>query len=618
MIKILFFIVLHVLFIISAHAQINVDDSQNIVNLVKKLEGPGVKISNISYHTSPKAPRNPIGYFTDDYGVTGLDKGLLLTTGAAKNAIGPNDMPNKSQGNNDSLQDPDIFFIPGNNTTMLDVCYVEFDFITSSSLLSFSYVFGSEEYIEFIDYPDEFAFIISGPGIAGKKNIALVPGTNSPVSVGTINPNNNSQYYRSNGTGSTPYINLDLQYDGYTRVLKAKADVFPCQTYHIKLIIADMRDDEYDSGVFIEQESFTSRDIELKVMYEHPRFNNAIEGCNKAMIIFKRAEGADLAATTDLTYKYYIKGNALNGTDYVQIPDSIVIPAGQDSAYVTIDAFADGIPDDAEIVRLVLKNKCPSFPLTDSIDVTIKESFPYSIPSEKSCNGQSVVLNKHFIPGDTIIWDASPYLSCDTCPSPLASPPSSSYFYLTVIDPASGCKARDSVWVETITLKANLNYSQDPCYSSLDYFFTGESPNATSYNWSFGDNTTSSEPNPQHQFPFLNKKDQVQYNVTLVVSRESPSCSADTSITISINNPLFIPNLVTPDQNALNDYFKIMGISGECWRLQIYNRWNSRVYQNDHYKNDFTGGELAEGVYYFHLENHPKNREFKGWLHIIK
>jgi hypothetical protein len=610
MTKTISFIVFIVLFVLSAQGQISVDDSQNIINLVKKLEGPGVKISNINYHVSPKAA----GYFSDDFGVTGLENGLLLTTGAAKNAIGPNDASNKSLGHKDSLQDPDMYFVANNTNTMLDICYVEFDFITSSSSLTFNYVFASEEYIEFLNYPDEFAFIISGPGITGKQNIALVPGTNTQVSVANINPNKNSQYYISNGTGSTPFINLDLQYDGYTRVLKAKTSVLPCKTYHIKLAIADMRDDAYDSGVFIGQESFISRDVDLKVIYEHPRFNTAMEGCNKAMIVFKRTT-ADLS--TAITYDYFIKGTAVNGTDYVSIANNIVIPAGKDSAYITIDPFSDGIPDDGEFVRLVLKSKCPAFPYSDSIDVIIKETFPYNIPKEKVCNGQSVMLNKSFIPGDSIFWNPSPYLSCDSCSSPVVSAPASTWFDYMAKDPVSGCKAFDSVFVEVLNLEAKLAFQQDPCYSSLDFFFTGDSPNATSYQWSFGDNTTSQEANPLHQYPFLNRKDPVQYNVTLVVTNEFPGCIDDTTITININNPLFIPNLITADQNAKNDNFEVVGIS-DCWQLLVYNSWNALVYRNDHYKNDFAGEKLAEGVYFFLLKNQSEDRKFKGWVHILK
>lgn len=609
-------IVLALIFDSSVKAQIAVNDSEDLISVVKKLEGSGVQISNITYHFSSGGKR-PAGAFSDDYGIIGLDKGLLLTTGAAVNAIGPNHLPNKSQSNSDSLQDPDLmpYIEDYGSVQMHDVCYVEFDLVSAYPILSFDYIFASEEYTEFLNYHDVFVFLISGPGITGKKNIALVPNTNVPVSVASINPLQNSQYYISNGSGATPWINIDLQYDGYTRILNATSNVIPCETYHIKLAIVDVVDNLYDSGVFIEEGSFTSNNINMKVQLEHPRFNTAIEGCNDAYVIFKRPFFSD--KSEEIEYNFLIKGSAGNGSDYSLIADSIVIPAGMDSAFITISPFLDGISDDNEYVRLVLNSTCSVFPDFDSIDVPIRESFLYFIPAEKICLGQSVTLNKTFIPGDSIFWDASPYLSCIQCPSPVAANPPTIYFPYTAKDTASGCVARDSVNVEAIQVKADFSFYQDPCYTSLDFFFVNNSQNASNYFWDFGDSRTSDQANLLHQFPFFNKQDATQYNVTLVASLDQPSCSDDTTVTLHIANPLFIPNLITGNKDAKNDEFKIVGIDTGCWKLWVYNRWGNLVYKNEDYKNNFTGEDLKSGAYFYTIQNRPEDREFKGWIHII-
>jgi hypothetical protein len=627
MVKSLFFILINLIIGIPICAQIVIDDSKNISDIVKMLEGPGVSISNITSYVSIGGQSwtgdyynlGAAGYFTDEFGVIGMNKGLILTSGAARFAVGPNDMPNKTLIHGDTLQDPDLLQLIDSTRDgdMADVCYVEFDIVTSFPQLSFNYVFASEEYIEFLEYNDVFGFFISGPGITGKKNIALIPNTDIPVSVGSINPfTSYSQYYISNGTGSTPYLNSDLQYDGYTKVLKAETSVIPCQTYHVKLAIADLLDNTYDAAVFLEQGSFKSEDLDLKISYEYPRFQKAIEGCNHARVIFTRSIFSDTSGA--ITYKFLINGNAVNGIDYSLISDSIVIPAGENSAYITIDPIADGIPDDGETVRLIIQNQCNAFPSPDSIEINIAEYFPYNIPSEKICLNQSVTLNKSFIPGDSIFWTPSSYLSCDTCISPLASAPASVWLPYLAKDTASGCIAKDSVFLNVIDLKADFSFQQDPCYTNLDFFFVNNSQNATAYSWDFGDNTTSPEANPVHQFPFLNIKDPISYNVTLTVSREDPGCSADTIIPININNPLFIPNLITADGDGKNDSLQVLGIVAECWKLSVYNRWESLVYSNENYKNNFTGEGLQSGIYYFHLENHRKDRGFKGWLHIIK
>lgn len=67
---------------------------------------------------------------------------------------------------------------------------MEFDFVPATDNISFNYVFGSEEYPEYVcsQFNDVFAFFISGPGIVGLQNIAIVQGTaNMPVAINSVN-----------------------------------------------------------------------------------------------------------------------------------------------------------------------------------------------------------------------------------------------------------------------------------------------------------------------------------------------------------------------------------------------------------------------------------------------
>jgi len=131
-------------------------------------------------------------------------------------------------------------------------------------------VFGSEEYLEWVGggFNDVFGFFISGPGITGtfsggSANIALVPSTTIPISIDTVNNVSNSAYYVNNGTGATPLVNGTIQYDGFTTVIHALANVQCGQTYHIKLAIANVGDNSYDSAVFLEANSFNTTPLSL-------------------------------------------------------------------------------------------------------------------------------------------------------------------------------------------------------------------------------------------------------------------------------------------------------------------------------------------------------------------
>ncbi len=140
-----------------------------------------------------------------------------------------------------------------------DATVLEFDFVPKGSTLTFSFVFGSEEYNEFVNsINDVFAFFLNG------NNVALVPGTNTPVSINNVNLTTNSQFYINNAlaggsdpTPATPPL-LDTQLDGLTTVLTVTAAVNSGVTNHIKLAIADASDGILDSDVFIKSGSFSA------------------------------------------------------------------------------------------------------------------------------------------------------------------------------------------------------------------------------------------------------------------------------------------------------------------------------------------------------------------------
>src|SRR5262249_36262721 len=133
----------------------------------------------------------------------------------------------------------------------LDATVLEFDFVPSFSTLTFRYVFSSEEYNEYAnsDYNDTFAFFVNG------VNRALIPDTNTPVSINTINggepfgtDSQNPQFFRNNEIDTDGGPTIDTEMDGLTIVLTVTAPVNPNVTNHIKLAIADGQDDDFDSN----------------------------------------------------------------------------------------------------------------------------------------------------------------------------------------------------------------------------------------------------------------------------------------------------------------------------------------------------------------------------------
>jgi len=202
----------------------------------------------------------------------------MLATGDINVAVGPNNSNGATLppfGVCFTCSDDDLEDILGGDVFTQDAVVIEFDFVPQSDILSFNYIFASEEYPEYVCSPfnDIFAFLLSGPNPAGgnytNTNIALVPGTNIPVAINSVNTGFPGYYYYDasgclDSGGSLDYSAFyndnaggsSVQFDGFTDKFQATANVIPCETYHIKLAIADLTDGFFDSAVFLEENSF--------------------------------------------------------------------------------------------------------------------------------------------------------------------------------------------------------------------------------------------------------------------------------------------------------------------------------------------------------------------------
>ena len=233
------------------------------MDLVNAILGSGVGVSNVKFTGDKLAG----GTFAGGTGIIGFDGGLVLSSGKVADVKGPNDSTAKSTSFN-TPGDTDLNSLLVAQTTN-DAAVLEFDFVPSvSGELQFQYVFGSEEYNEWVNssFNDVFGFFLN------KKNIAYLPDGTTVVSINNINngnagaglkgpgPGKNSTYFIDNATTFAteppPAGSLDTQLDGLTVVLTAKANVVAGTTYHMKLAVADTSDTALDSAVFIKGGSF--------------------------------------------------------------------------------------------------------------------------------------------------------------------------------------------------------------------------------------------------------------------------------------------------------------------------------------------------------------------------
>jgi len=374
-------------------AQLVVDDALTPQQLVENvLLGGGVTVSNITFNgvPSPATAQEGTGSFTQT-GDLGLDAGLILASGLASSAVGPVD--NFSS---------DVFAVNGNDPDLesliagpvTDQSILEFDFIPTGDTLRFRYVFGSEEYPEYVcQFNDAFGFFLSGPGFTGPYtggaiNIAVLPDGITPVTINNVNngwnndpfdptcPAANPQYFIDNTGGAT------VAYDGFTTVLTAFALVVCGQQYHIKLAIGDAGlggdlDTGFDSGVFLEAGSFTSTGqvVPSLVGGVGVAGNTMLEGCNPVELVFTRVGDTTVVDTVSIT----LGGTATPNVDYSPaFPTQLIFPIGQSTTTIQLDVPID--PDGPETVTITVEQ------LIECAGQTVQTVFTFNIDSPPPLN----------------------------------------------------------------------------------------------------------------------------------------------------------------------------------------------------------------------------------------
>ncbi|MGB1263816.1 MAG: choice-of-anchor L domain-containing protein [Cognaticolwellia sp.] len=239
-----------------AHADLIVTQNDTASDLVDNILGSGITTSNLLNI----GDANAFGTFTGGLSAgIGFDSGIMLATGDVNNAVGPNTEDDITT-NFGTAGDTDLTAIAGGAT--FDAAILTFDFISDGGDLFFNYVFASEEYNEFVNegFNDVFAFFLDG------SNIALIPGTSTPVAIDTVNGGNpfgtnasNSQYFNNNDLDDGgPFF--DIEYDGFTDMFTASVMGLSAGTHTISMRIADSGDAILDSAVFIQAGSFTDTD----------------------------------------------------------------------------------------------------------------------------------------------------------------------------------------------------------------------------------------------------------------------------------------------------------------------------------------------------------------------
>jgi len=620
-------------------AQLNTSVSGNPANLAASITGPGVSVFNVQYNGSLQAGAD----FTANNSNLGINSGILLCTGPAVIAAGPNSL-NDAGVDMGLSGDTQLSQLSGGST--FDATILEFDFIPQSAVVRFRYVFASEEYPEYVcsEYNDVFGFFISGPGISGALNMATVPGSTMPVAINTVNGGNigssgsssntcylgNSGLYVNNSSGNS------LEFDGFTTVLEAVATVTPCQTYHLRLAIADVGDGIYDSGVFIESESLSSE----PVVEAGPPLSlcsgvtaqlgaDPVPGWNYS---WAPADGLSSDSISNPVFNMTYNGVADTIIGYVVTATNFTCTL-TDTVYITLS------PDVDAVLSLGVDSVCTGQPVAVHLNGTVSTSAAlnwqfngatavngsgggpwqlnymdagrYVVQVEVSQAGCDILLTDTLLvkPVPAPVLSANPVIGC----APLN-------IEFTNLSLCNGCSVVSTQWnfgdgTVGTEFTTNKTYekagiydvglmicSSSGCCSDTTYkdyikvfpvpeagfrvmpsapvtlvekvLFRDDSRGATVWYWEFGDGATSAESSPLHAFP-----DTGYYMVRQVVINDE-GC-ADTlvrQVEVDPVSTVWFPNAFSPNNDGVNDHFVIHSDYARDVRWTIFDRWGEEVF----------------------------------------
>lgn len=534
---------------------LTVNTNINADTIISAISTPATTVTV----TDINCPTGAYGTFTmgaDNSNQLGLAKGLILTSGLADLAVGPNN--STFDGFAHSLPgDADLDYLStqqGNGTPSRDACIVELDVFVATNELSFEYVFGSEEYPEFVNtsFNDIFAFLVSGPGIVGDpnlggaKNIAVLPGTNDPVQINSVNNLLNWQYYRNN---ELP-VQL-IEYDGLTsdslgvkKSLTARTEVVPCNTYHLKLAIADRQDWSYDSGVFVSEIKGGTPDLAVQFASGIDYF---IEDCsgNEDQLIISLSDPLEDVASFIVT----VGGTATPGLDYLlNLPPIITFQPGQTQLFFPIQPLSDLLPEGTETITIQLSNNfgCGTV-VYKTLTIEIKDNVEVQVNGGDTlfvCLGSTVQLqaqgavNYFWAPPGAV---DNPFIANPTIVNIQED------VALEVTGTISTCVDKDSVYVRVIDPQISVEAltPTNICQGGTVQLQANNNVNNSGLVWT----PAAGLSNPNSANPVATPSVTTTYTAQISIA----GCTLTDQITINVDT-LFFPTLTTTDTTVCQNY----------------------------------------------------------------
>jgi len=645
------------------NAQISLDCNDNADQLVNYLVD-GVAFSNATVSGFDCS----MGYFEGEDLNIDIPSGIVMATGGLTGGfssivIDPGGTELQGGAGIDADLTQQLEIVGASATNLNDLIIIEFDFETTSDEIVFEYVFASLEYTGYTcsQFNDIFGFFLSGPGINGPFsnnaiNLALVPDneaqtsfTDSPVIINTINSGVPS------GGDSTPCDDIDpnwedysvffnanpdldqINFNGFTVPLIATASVIPCETYHIKLAIADVSDGALNSGVFLAENSFSSVGISVNQQSDYSPYigndSTLVEGCMDGEIVFELSETINTNSVID----YVVSGTAESGVDYEDIGSQVIIPAGETSVTIPIVPLYDGIAEGMEnlVVTTIISDGCTEEERDYVFNFVDRMELYVDIPSDTAfCPGDDAIIINPYFSGGIFPIEAQWYYEGGLYSNEEAItilPENVGTYTFSAVDL---CDSEVYAEIFTYILEPEEPLIISTAFNDLDVCIDDQVTTEVYINGGIGAYdiewlldgmlySNSMNFDIPTDVPF-------DYNFIIDVIDD---CSNEFSQEININVlDCFVPNVFTPNNDGVNDYWFIdVGDDVKNVRVKVYNRWGQLIYTSTHYElcdeetgeYCWNGKDMSEneycpnGIYYYTVEL-KDGRNHKGSFSIFR
>jgi gliding motility-associated-like protein len=648
--KKIIFILFTLSFTVSFSQNITVNETFTPQQLIENIlvNSGCVSVSNFSASGGNfGAGQLSYGYFNANGSAFPFQEGIVLSTGKINSAVGPNSNFSDDGNGIGWTGDSDLNAALGLSNTF-NASVLEFDFVPNANNISFEYIFSSEQYLlnpssGQCNFTDGFAFLLKEATATSYQNLALIPGTTTPVRVntvrgsGTICPPANEAYFDAFNTGSYP-----TSYDGQTKVLTAQSVVTPGTLYHIKLVIADEGNGRFDSGIFLRAGSFISeKDLgaDRLIATGNPLCNNEVLTLNATQAGatgYQWFQNGNPVGTTNSptfnvtsagTYSVEININTsctLNGEIEIEYAPNLSIV---DSSFDVCDTNTDGLASfNLATIQSQIFNSLPTnftIGLFDSTTSTtpLPSSYTNTTPFQQiiyaritniqNCYGNiPITLNVNVFPET---FNDENIGICNNTPTNISAPSGFAGYswntnpvqtsqtimitnagtYVVTITNAIGC---------TKTKTFTVVNSEVATITNIDVTDFNEELIATISVIGNGDYEYSLDGNTFQSSPVFNLLDSGEYTVYV---NDKNNCGVVFETFYALNYPKFF----TPNGDNYNDTWQIKNLDKKGLEnsiIYIFDRFGKLVKQikagGTGWNGTFNGNQLSSSDYWFVLE----------------